>query len=73
MSLKKPVNKETRGAVWNKPVPDLRMSFSPSSAILLFTFGGFCRNHLSKNSDELTVWVGLLCRAVVNTSLPPRV
>ena len=31
--------------------------------ILLFIFGCFWRNQLSKTSDESTVWVGTLCSA----------
>ena len=40
--------------------------------ILLIIFGCFCRIQLSKTCDESTIWVGILCSAVVYILPSPR-
>ena len=40
--------------------------------ILLIIFGCFWRIHLSKNCDESTVWVGILCSAAGYILPSPR-
>ena len=56
---------ENLGPVWDKRVPGHWLCFCPNFFVLIFLIivGCFCRNHLWKACDELTVWVHFLCSA----------